>query len=1199
MGFFTRFSLKNASAVVILCVLIIFAGIYSSLQLKQEEMPNISIPVIGIITVYPGAAPEDVRNKISNPIEDALSSVSEIQTVNTTSSESVSAVIAQFDYSAKMDDMAKKIEDALKTVSLPAEAAAPKVMRIDFGSFPVLNVSVSNNQLSYEDLDKKVRDIVVPALSGVSGVGQVQIMSGASQAVYIKLLPDKLKENNLTLQTVTQLLQANNVSFPAGSVTLNNFTEPIRISGNFSSLDELKQLRLPVMPDVQKSTQSIFTQVEGGMSTLGETAGKLGQGISDLSQAVNGEIQLLSTIQDLQAQLFGAQMTLSESSLVLKDPTSTDEQKSTAKLTIQQLTPKIPILQAAIGQAQAKLKEVQAKVQSQTSAGQTAATANGAAAGQTSGTPSSTAGSGTASAPGASLSALNTVALGDIAEVTVGTGQATSYSRTNGSPSVIIQILKNQDANTVNVSRDVLNKFDSIKSALPANTKIDTLLNQADSITESVHGLLNEGLLGALFAFLVILFFLRNFRTTIIASISIPLSIFITLAILNQLNITLNIVTLGALSVAVGRIVDDSIVVIENTYRHLQSGHVRDDSLVLLGTREVASAITSSTFTTVAVFLPMVFVGGIAGLIFKPFALTVTIALLSSLLVAMTVIPLLSKLLLLRERKPKANARTGAKTAAKTAADANGSRFHEGRLMRRYQGLLVWSLNHKLPVLIIAVVLFAASMFLFKLVGTSFMPEEKEKYVSINMTYPSGTDVDVINKKALDIEKVLDSEKGILLYQATIGSPDSSDISSRLSAKGDGSYLIRLNDDADVDQLVLDLRGRIKPDPGTQITVNQTNVSSTSGGGGLNNLELSINGDDFEKVKATASQLTIDLQSVKGLENISNNLVNSKPEIEINVDQAKAASYGLSAAQAGLAVRELLNDNSVTSVTVDNKSMDVLIGLKMPSVNGISDIGNILIQSPLGAQIKVSDIAKVKEASGPVSLFDINGKESARVTARITEKNTGAVSSDVQKLVNKMNIPAGVEVNLGGVTEMMSSTFRDLAYAMIAAIFVVFFVMLIALGQTIAPLAILFSLPLAVIGGLFALFITGLSLDLPSMIGALMLIGIVVTNAIVLVDRVQQRRKEGMPLREALMEAGKIRMRPILMTAVATIAALMPLALGFAKGSVMSQSLAVIVIGGLTTSTFLTLIIVPVAYEMLEWLKSKIMRTNTPSNIVG
>ncbi|MDP4093278.1 MAG: efflux RND transporter permease subunit [Bacillota bacterium] len=1151
MSLLTRFSLKNASAVLILCLLIVFGGIYSTSTLKKETMPNISIPIISVVTVYPGASPSDIDDKITKPLESLVSSVSGIKNINSTSSENYSAIMVEFDYSANMSEMQRKIEDSIKTAKLPDNVAAPKVSSYSMDSFPVISLSISNNKLSPDELEQKIRQNIIPAISGLDGVGQVQTASESQKAVFIKLIPSKLKEYNLTAQTVTQLLQANNVSFPAGSVVMNDTTEPVRITGKFNSIDELKNMQIPVAPDTQAVLGSTFSQMGQGMTELGKAVGQLGQGMAGMSQAYNAQLQLMSAIQDTQSKIVAAQFALNEAKQTLSNPSSTEAQKQAASAVVQQQTINIKIAQTAVEQMQAQLKQIQSKMSS----------AVPSASGNTAGTQKNT----DTATQLQNSQGLKQVSLSEIAEITVGTDDSTSFSRTNGNPSVVLDIIKTQESNTIDVCDSVRNKVDSLKSTLPGGSEVVPVFNQADSVKESINGILREGLLGAVFAFLIILLFLRNFRTTIIACISIPLSILITLIFLKQLNITLNILTLGGLSVAVGRIVDDSIVVIENTYRHLQSEEIKTVDMIKLGTKEVASAITSSTLTTVAVFVPIALVSGLAGVMFKPFAITVGLALLSSLLVAVTVIPVMSRFLLLRTRKVK------------------HSDFHEGKLMKRYQKLLTWSLNHKAIALLVAFLLFIGSLSLLPFIGTSFMPEQKENNINITFDYPAGTDVKVVNDKAIQIEKMLSDDKDVSLYQTTVGS-DSSNPMSRTGSSS-GSIMIQLKENSNIDGFIKKYKAEVAKDPEkAEFSITQTSQDND----GANNIEVNITGSDFSKVTKTAQTLTKDLQSVKGLEQVSNNLAESKPEISISVDQKKASEKALSAAQAGMTVSSLLNSSTATTMLVDKNTMDVRVGLKLDSISKLDDIKGIELQSPTGETVKISDIADVREVPGAVSIYKKDGKECAKVTGVITDKSTGTVSAKVQNIVNKMKLPEGVSINMGGVSEMMNDSFSQIGVAMIVAILVVFFVMLVALGEAAAALAILFSLPLAVIGGLIALFITRVPLDMPAMIGALMLIGIVVTNAIVFVDRVQHKRKEGMSVREALLEAGTIRMRPILMTAIATMAALMPLALGISKGSVMSQSLAVIVIGGLATSTFLTLIIVPVAYEMLNNLKRRI-----------
>ncbi|HEX3028170.1 MAG TPA: efflux RND transporter permease subunit, partial [Clostridia bacterium] len=660
MSFLTRFSLKNVSAVLILCILVIFGGTYSTTKLKKETMPNISIPIVAVYTVYPGASPSDIQEKVTKPLENLVSSVNGIKTIDSTSSENISKIVAEFDYSANMTEMQRKIDDAIKSYSVPANAMAPKTYRINMGDMPVVSLSISNDKLAPEELEQKVRESIIPAISGIEGVAQVQLASDSQKAVYIKLIPAKLKQYGLKLEDLTMLIPGSNVSIPAGSVNMNDTIEPIRVTGQINSIDELKNLQLPAM--------------SGGQTEMSA---------------------------EMKAKL--------------------------AKLTPEMLAAMKP----------------------------------------------------------------KPITLGDVAEITLSTDKITTYSRTNGNPSVIIQVTKTQDANTIDVSDAVKKKLEAIKSNLPggARTEVKPILDQADYVKESINGMLREGIIGAIFAFIVILLFLRNFRTTIIACISIPLSVLFTLLFMKMLDITfysmtLNILTLGGLSVAIGRIVDDSIVVIENIYRRLQTESIRNTELIKIAAKEVTTAITSSTLTTISVFLPVIFVTGLAGVMFKPFALTVAIALASSLLVAVTVIPLLSKLLLLKGKSVK------------------HSEFHEGKIMKFYERILAWALNHKAIALITAFVLLIGSFSLVPFIGTSFIAEEKENYVNITINYPEGTDVKVINTKASEIEKVLSKDSDIESYQTTVGTSTSNAMATMMGSGDSGSIMVELKKGSNLDNAI-------------------------------------------------------------------------------------------------------------------------------------------------------------------------------------------------------------------------------------------------------------------------------------------------------------------------------------------------------------------------------------------------------------
>ncbi len=682
--------------------------------------------------------------------------------------------------------------------------------------------------------------------------------------------------------------------------------------------------------------------------------------------------------------------------------------------------------------------------------------------------------------------------------------------------------------------------------------------------------MVREGLLGALFAVIVILLFLRSWRATVIAAISIPLSVLIAMVMLKWTGVTLNVMTLGGMTVAIGRVVDDSIVVIENIFRHIQRGDAATPDLVRAATAEVSSAITSSTLTTVAVFLPLGIVTGVIGKIFLPFALTVAIALLASLLVAVTIVPLMAKWLLLRSKVPVLESET------------------ESKPMGAYRRALGWSLRHRWAVVAGALALFIGSLALIPLIGTGFVPETKEKYVQIEVSYPEGTKATEVDTTVRGIEKVLAAEKGIELYQSTIGGSSDFSMSGDLGGTNKAMSFVRLNSGANTDAVIANLR---KQTDGLEVDGAKIVYQRVDSSGTNSSLEVIITGDDFADIRTAADQVEATMRKNGSLENVSSNLGESRKQLVVNVDQEKAAKYGLNAAMVAGTVRGFVAEQTAGSIKVDGKPTDVVYTLVLDPVKKATEMRNLELSTPLGKTIKLSKIAKVEEAGSPIAVLTRDGNQYASVSGRISDRDSGSVISAVTADVEKLKLPAGVTTEIGGTAEQMNESFSQLGVAMLIAIGAVYLVMIIAFGEAIAPLAIMFSLPLAVVGGLFGLLIAGLPLDIPAMIGALMLIGIVVANAIVLVDRVQQKRHEGMTRRDALVDAGMTRMRPILMTAATTIMALAPLASGFAEGALISQSLAVIVIGGLTTSTLLTLIVVPVAYDLLEGAKERIMGT--------
>ena len=1173
MSWLTRFSLKNVAAVLILVLLVTFGGVYSAGQMKMEAMPDISFPVIVAITPYPGASPEDVDEKVTQPIEQALMGTKGAKKVQSISADSTSVVVVEFDFDADLDKTQREMEEAVNRLQLPDEAMETTFNRFGFDTFPMMIVSLYSEEKDPEELEKWVKEEVEPALKSVAGVGRVDVKGQGPKAVVVRLKPDKLKKYNLTSQQVQQALQGNNVSIPVGDLRVDRLDMPVRVDQKITSVEDLRNMRLTVYPDAQAGMKDAFEQIGQGMEGLGQAVGGLGQAVGGLGEAVGqigqglgqvgqgvglvqAQVQLLQSAQQLQAQLLGDRIALNEAEQRLRENPSDGE----AAREVAMLKAKIQAEEKGLKEIDNRIKQIQKQMPQPKGT-------NGAKNAQIpSGLQSPKAAGQKMKKPSAGDPKIRTIKLSDIAEIKETSEGNTLITRTNGKPSVNIEVIQAPDGNVVDAVQEVNAKLAELKRKHP---EIETTLlhDQSRAVKDSIMTMVREGLLGALFASLVILVFLRNLRTTLIAIVSIPLSVLTTLTLLHQADITLNIMTLGGLAVAIGRVVDDSIVVIENIYRHFSKTRERGVALIQYATKEVGSAIASSTMTTVAVFVPLGMVSGIVGKVFVPFAVTVVIALLSSLVVAVTVVPLLAKLTLLNGKKLKTEHR-------------------ESRMARIYRQALSWALDHRKTVLLLSTVMLLASLLLIPVVGTSFLPADKDKAIQIEVKMPSGTALEVTNEKAKEIEDQLKTYPEVRVVSTTVGN-------LRGQLAGDGSIgstnrvntFVSLDPDTKMDAFVKRVRDdmeRLKGD--AELNVHEVNSMIPTSG----EIVAVVKGDQMKDIRKVAEELTERMEKIDGLVNVTNNLSEQKELVNIEVDQKKAAKEGLSAAQVAMSVRGLLEADTVTELENGSQVQEIKMGLERKGLDSLKKLKDVQIMGPTGNLVRLGDVAKVEKVKGPVTIQKENGQPYATVTGDITTSDSGAISREVRQIIGEMDLPSGISVNLSGETEEMDKSFAQLGVAMVVAVLAVYLVMIIAFGEATAPFTIMFSLPYAVIGGLVGLWISGQPISVSALIGALMLIGIVVTNAIVLIDRVQQQRARGLDVRSALLEAGGTRLRPILMTAFATIFALLPLGLGYGDGSLISQGLAVVVIGGLTSSTLLTLFIVPIMYSILTGLKERV-----------
>ncbi|MGG2026069.1 efflux RND transporter permease subunit [Gottfriedia sp. S16(2024)] len=750
------------------------------------------------------------------------------------------------------------------------------------------------------------------------------------------------------------------------------------------------------------------------------------------------------------------------------------------------------------------------------------------------------------------------VTVADIADVKVVSVQD-QISRYNGKESYILSVSQTQDSNTADVATDVKKEIKSFKK--DNNVETHVIMDNGKEIEKSVSSLIKEGLLGALFTVVVILLFLRNIRATLISILSLPISIFTTISVLNSLGYTLNIMTLGGLVVAIGRIVDDSIVVIENIFRWKQQkgNQYKKKEMALYATKEVIGAIASSTFATVVVFLPLAFVSGIIGEFFRPFAISVVVSILTSLIVAIILIPTL-----------------GAKFLSKPLKEhSNDTRF-----MRNYEKLLRSALKRKWIVILLSIVLLAGSLSMIPLLGFSFLPGSVNKTLQVTATLPSNSTVDQSNVVAKELEKYFADSDLIDSVQATVGGKR--DFMMNMDGgKNKAIFQINLKDGKNMNKELSKINKEVPSIvdakvKGTTIVAKELSQNGPPTG---NNIDVNLYSANFNDLKDAASKIEKELNSDDRLKNVSNNLKDVQPKLEITLND-KARDENISMFQVMGAINEKINDVEIGDYDLNGETNKLTVGYKTKATSK-EDIEKIKFMTATGPK-EIKDYVTISEKDAPVSINHDDGKMYASVSAEVKGKDTATITKDVTSHLNKIDLPKSVDMKIGGGLDMITDGFSSLGIAMVVAVGLVFLIMSMTFGGLRTPFVILTSLIFVPVGAFLALFIGKQTLSMSAMIGLLMLIGIVVTNAVVLLDRVEHNRRNGLDVTDALIEASKTRLRPILMTALATILALVPMALSNSTSGLISKGLAVTVIGGLTTSTFLTLIIIPVIYKLVS-----------------
>ena len=770
------------------------------------------------------------------------------------------------------------------------------------------------------------------------------------------------------------------------------------------------------------------------------------------------------------------------------------------------------------------------------------------------------------------------IKLGDIAVVKMVAKDISTVSRTNGKDSINISIQKQSGKNTVQAANLVNKEIESIKRDYPS-IDIDVVMDNSTMIKDSINNVAKNAVIGSILAIVILYIFLKNIRTTLIIGVSIPISLIASFTLLYVNGITLNMMTLGGLALAVGMLVDSAIVVLENIYRFKAEGYSGYEAAIK-GASEVGMAITASTLTTIAVFVPIVFVEGLIGTIFKDFALTVTLSLGASLLVSLTLIPVLSSKILTTDHG------TGGikqkKGKLQPVYDVLDNIF--AKMENAYKRLLAVGLERRKTVIIASVAIFVISMTSLFGVATEFIPAMDEGTMSIDISMPLGTKIEKMDKLARVIEEKLATIDEIDVMFTNLGTGSIDILMGGSLSSGSGTISVRLvklkHRKKSTAEIAEEIRTLVRDIPGAEISVRET--SSMEMMGFTVPVSVSIKGDELEVLEKISDDFKQIIGSVEGTREVETSLNEAVPEIEVLINKEIAATYGLTTAQIASTVRGAATGVTVTRYKDGGKEIDVVIKASGDITDNLSNFEQLGITTPTGINIPLRQVADLSVVRGPVQISREQQERVVTVTGQITDRDLGSVTADVAKKLQEYEMPGGYSYNIGGEREEMVEAFEQLYLALALAIVLIYMVMAAQFESLVYPFIIMFTVPLAFSGGALALFITRKALGVTALIGVIILAGIVVNNGIVLVDYINVLRKEGKERLEAVTTAGPIRLRPILMTTLTTILGLVPLALGIGEGSELQAPMAIVVIGGLTLSTILTLVFVPVLYTVFD-----------------
>ncbi len=1057
--------------IIMFMVAIVLFGLVSLSRLSLNLLPDISYPTLTIRTELTGAAPVEIENLITKPIEEAVGVIRNVRLVRSVSRSGQSDVTLEFLWGTDMDIAGVDVREKLDILFLPLEASRPLLLRFDPSSEPIMrlglmygdeSIAASENQL--KSLRRLAEDRLKTDIEAIEGTAAVKVSGGLEDEVQIQVDQQKLSQLGLSIENIADRIRSENVNLSGGRLEEGSQRFLVRTLNEYETVDEFRD--------------AIVANVAG-----------------------------------------------------------------------------------------------------------------------------------------------RSVYLRDVATVTRGYKEREAITRVNGRESVELAVYKEGDANTVQVASRIERRLDSLKQSLPETITLEKVYDQSRFISSAVANVKNAAILGGIIAIVVLFGFLRDARATTIIGIAIPVSVIGTFLLMYMNGVSLNIMSLGGIALAVGMLVDNSIVVLENIVRKREQG----ESILKAaqnGTSEVASAVVAATLTTVAVFFPMVFVPGVAGQLFKDQALTVTFALLFSLVVALTLIPMLAS--------------TG--TAGRYSNDpetsspewAPKSRF--GRIVKRilgfiswlfnfivvwtvrilmflfravgivlrliltpptwlfqkfnaaaaaiYAPMLRWALEHRGAVVGLAALIFAGTMALVPRLGTELIPQLSQGEFNVELRLSPGTPLDATDRAVQTAQQAASEIESVSLDYSVTGTGNRLDANPVDAGDHTGTLSIALAPGAtreDETRAMNTIRERLATVPGLQYEFSRPSLMSFS-----SPLQVEVSGYDLDDLERVSSEIVRAMNASTRFADIKTTVEGGNPEIQIEFDQERAAKLGLSVRDIADRVVANVRGELATRYTWRDKKIDVLVRSIDSRQSSIEEVRSLIVNPSSDRPITLDAIADVRVAMGPAEIRRIAQERVAVISANVSYGDLGAAADEARQILNQIPMPNDVAAVVSGQSEEMQASFQSLQFALALAVFLVYLVMASQFESLIHPFVILFTIPLALVGAVVALFITGTTINIVALIGVIMLAGIVVNNAIVLVDLINQLRAQGKDKTDAILEAGRARLRPILMTSLTTALGLLPMALGFGEGSEIRAPMAITVIGGLTVSTLLTLIVIPVVYSLMD-----------------